>query len=161
MNQKVRAVLPIIAVVLLLSACSSNSMASTYKDDKKIASETNTFNMGDIEQEVSENRIEAKIDMIEGMETIWSFTAEDDMGIELSGEMAVQSGKAKLVLILPDSTLTVLAEKDSATESNEITQTLSVKKGLNRIKIVAEKNTKVDLEISSTGGEFKKMGIEW
>ena len=104
---KVRIILPTIAIMLLFSSCSFNSMLSIYNNDKKIASETNTFNLGEIEQEIDNKKIEAKIDDIEGMETIWSFTSDEDMDIELSGEMSIKSGKAKLVLILPDNTLKI------------------------------------------------------
>ena len=158
---KVRIILPTIAIMLLFSSCSFNSMLSIYNNDKKIASETNTFNLGEIEQEIDNKKIEAKIDDIEGMETIWSFTSDEDMDIELSGEMSIKSGKAKLVLILPDNTLILLAEKDFASNSNEITQTFSVKQGLNRIKIVAEKNTELDLVLASTDGDFQELGINW
>ena len=86
---------------------------------------------------------------------------ENAMDIELSGEMSIKSGKAKLVLILPDNTLILLAEKDFASNSNEITQTFSVKQGLNRIKLVAEKNTELDLVLASTDGDFQELGINW
>lgn len=161
MNLKVRIILPTTVVMILMSACSSNPMASVYNNDKKIASENNTFSLGDIEQEISDKKLEAKIDKIEGMETIWSFISEEDMDIELSGEMSVASGKAKLVLILPDNTLVLLAEQDSTSDNTEISQTFSIKKGLNRIKVVAEKNTKLDLDISSTDGEFYELGLDW
>lgn len=75
--------------------------------------------------------------------------------------MSIKSGKAKLVLILPDNTLILLAEKDFASNSNEITQTFSVKQGLNRIKLVAEKNTELDLVLASTDGDFQELGINW
>ena len=156
---KVRIILPTIAIMLLFSSCSFNSMLSIYNNDKKIASETNTFNLGEIEQEIDNKKIEAKIDDIEGMETIWSFTSDEDMDIELSGEMSIKSGKAKLVLILPDNTLILLAEKDFASNSNEITQTFSVKQGLNRIKLVAEKNTELYLVLASTDGDFHELCI--
>lgn len=162
MKLKAKFILPIVSMMILLSSCSFNLVESIYDNDEKIASETNTFNLGEIEQEISDNMIEAQIDNIEGMETIWSFTSEKDIDVELSGEFSVKSGKAKLVLILPDNTLAVIAEKDSTvTDNNEIMQTLSIKKGLNRIKIVAEKNTELELKLSSADGEFQKLGIDW
>lgn len=162
MRAKLSFILPIFATMIVMSSCSYNPMTFIYSDDKRIAGESNTFSLGEIEQEVSENTMKVKIDRIEGMETLWNFMAEADIDIELSGEILVKSGKAKLVLIYPDNTLSTIVEKDfiSADES-EISQTLSIKEGLNRIKVVAAKDTKLELNLSATDGEFRELGFDW
>ena len=91
--------------------------------------------------------------------------------LAIKSELPVQSANQEVLqedTILNKSVLFVqiaieilLAEKDFASNSNEITQTFSVKQGLNRIKLVAEKNTELDLVLASTDGDFQELGINW
>lgn len=93
-----------------------------------------------------------------GMDTIWKYHADEDRTLQMHYDLNVTNGKAKLVLITPDDTITPLAEQDSAgqapettvssdteTPSAESTTELNLKKGVNRIRIVCEKGTAFSL----------------
>ena len=69
----------------------------------------------------------------------------------------VISGKAKLVLINPKGEVSVIEECDSEMTA-PIKSNLNIENGENRIKIVADKNTKFDIDVSISEGEFKELG---
>lgn len=55
-------------VAFLLAGC-SNAMADVYDNESKIASDTNSFNLDGIEQEIDGNSYNATIEKMEGMDT--------------------------------------------------------------------------------------------
>lgn len=72
----------------------------------------------------------------------------------------VTRGKLKLVLISPDNSVTDLIETTNKSDLDDYaTNKLQIKKGLNRIKIVAGSNTSVEFSITIPSGEFEELGI--
>ena len=149
----------ILVVVLLVSTgCSSSKIRSIYNNDDKIASNSNSYNLSEDEQEIVGKRFSGKVEF-EGMDTIWTYESEDDIEIEMTYLLKLKKGKAKLVLISPDGSLTNTIEvnKDSVLEDYAVNK-LSIKKGLNRIKLVAA-NAKIEFDISIDYGTFSELGF--
>lgn len=95
---------------------------------------------------------------MEGMDTIWDWDAEEDTTLDITYTLNVLSGKAKLVLINSKGELSIIAECD--TEMTEPVQSiLNAEKGNNRIKLVADENTKFDIDISISEGDFNNLGM--
>jgi outer membrane lipoprotein-sorting protein len=84
-----------------------------------------------------------------GMDTIWRYDAENDIDVELAYLLSVsQGGKAKLVLITPDDEVIILSENTDNTQNAEMEyQTVSLKKGNNRIKIVGYDKSKLEFKL--------------
>ena len=94
------------------------------------------------------------------MDTIWTYEADKDMELDMKYLLNVTSGKLKLVLITPDSSVTNLIEATKESDMLDYSiNTLKIKKGINRIKIVADKNTSLKFNISIPNGEFKELGM--
>jgi len=149
----------ILIAVCLITGCATNPMVTVYDNDQKIASETNTYNLDKVDQTTEDGHFTASVEKMEGMDTIWSWDAEEDTTLDITYTLNVFSGKAKLVLINSKGEVSMIAECD--TEMTEpIQSTLNVEKGNNRIKIVANENTKFDVEISISEGDFKNLGMD-
>jgi len=144
--------------VCLITGCATNPMAAVYDDDQKIASETNTYNLDKVDQTTENGHFTASVEKMEGMDTIWDWDAEEDTTLDITYTLNVLSGKAKLVLINSKGELSIIAECD--TEMTEPIQSiLNAEKGNNRIKIVADENTKFDIDISISEGDFNNLGM--
>lgn len=145
-------------VVCLITGCASNPMAAVYSNDQKIASETNTYNLDNVDQTIEDGHFMASVDKMEGMDTIWVLDAGEDTTLDITYTVSVFSGKMKLVLINSKGEISIIVECD--TEMTEpVQRTLNVEKGNSRIKIVADKNTKFDIDISISEGDFKNLGM--
>lgn len=95
-----------------------------------------------------------------GMDTIWEYKVYEDKTLQMDYTLNVTSGKAKLVLITSDNTITTLAEQDgreqepdAAAHSDPETSSteLNLKRGTNRIRIVCGKGTAFSLSFNISG----------
>ena len=145
------------AVVCLITGCGRNPMLAVYDNDAKIASNTNTYSLINYEQVQSDLHFTASVEKMEGMDTIWVFDAEEDTAVDITYKLNVSSGKMKLVLINPEKEVSVIAECDSGME-DFVSDTLDIKKGNNRIKIVAGENTQFDIDFTISHGGLKELG---
>ena len=149
-----------IVLSMVLVGCSKNYMASIYNDNEKISSDANSFNLDVDKQSIDGKKSKGVIKKIEGMDTIWTYESDKDMELDMTYLLNVVSGKLKLVLISPDSSVTTLIERSKESEVVDYaTNTLQIKKGLNRIKIVANKNTSIEFNIIIPNGQFNELGM--
>ena len=146
--------------VVVCASCASTSMADMYDNDSKIAGNSNSYNLKNCEQHIDGQNYQCRIEKLEGMDTVWTYDAAEDVSAELSYSVSVYNGKMKLVLIAPDDSLTTIAEitAETASEASQ-KHTVHLKKGKNRIKVVAAKDTKLDIELSIPIGEFEELGF--
>ncbi len=127
-------------------ACASKPMVDIYDIDSKIADNSNSYNLINCEQRIEEQNYKCSIEKFEGMDTVWTYDAAEDVSAELSFFVSVYDGKMKLVLIAPDDSLTTIAEITPETKLEDpINYTINLKKGKNRIKVVAGIDTKLEL----------------
>ncbi|SFJ21878.1 hypothetical protein SAMN02910355_1608 [Terrisporobacter glycolicus] len=149
-----------IVLSMVLVGCSKNYITYIYNDNEKISSNTNSFNLDVDKQSIDGQEFKGVIKKIEGMDTIWTYESDKDIELDMTYLLNVVSGKLKLVLISPDSSVTTLIERNKESEVVDYaTNTLQIKKGLNRIKIVANKNTSIEFNIIIPKGEFKELGM--
>lgn len=149
-----------IVLSMVLVGCSKNYMTSIYNDNEKISSNTNSFNLDVDKQSIDGQEFKGVIKKIEGMDTICTYESDKDIELDMTYLLNVVSGKLKLVLISPDSSVTTLIERNKESEVVDYaTNTLQIKKGLNRIKMVANKNTNIEFNIIIPNGEFKELGM--
>lgn len=145
-------------VVFLLSGC-SNAMADIYDNESKITSDTNSFNLDGIEQEIEGNSYNATIEKMEGMDTVWTLDTEEETTVDISYDITWYNGKIKVALIYPDGELTTLAECKSNQDNSSNSTSLTLPQGEYRIKIIAGENTKFDISLSITDGSFHELGL--
>ena len=147
----------VLVMVCVAAGCGFNPMLAVYDDNAKIAGDTNTYNLSNYEQVQSDLHFTASVGKMEGMDTIWVLDAEEDMTVDITYQLSVFSGKMKLVLIDPEKEVSVIVECDSEMEET-VQSTLDVKKGNNRIKIVAAENTQFDIDMTISAGGLKELG---
>lgn len=156
---KIKDVMIAILIIYSLTACASNSMVEVYDNDSRIASSSNSYNIINVTQSIEEQKYKGSVEKFEGMETVWIYDASEDETVELTYHATVDSGKMKLVLITPDNSLVTIAEITSKTKLDDCQKyAINLKKGKNRIKVVGEKNTKFDMELSIPVGELSELG---
>lgn len=148
-----------VTLTLVLTGCSSGKISSIYNDDKEIASVNNSYNLNDSEQQIDNQKFTGTVEF-EGMDTIWKFDSENDVEIDMTYLLKISQGKAKLVLISPDGTLTTLIEtnKDSEVEDYAV-NTLFIKEGVNKIKLVAADKANIEFDINIDYGTFSELGF--
>lgn len=150
----------ICTIAFILLGCKGNPALSVYDDEAKISSETNSYNLDEAEQNIDSHNFVGNIGKFEGMDTIWYYESDKDTQIDMKYKIKVTSGKVKLVLISPDATTTTLVEiTDSSDLTDYAVNNLTIKKGENKIKMVAGKNTNLEFDISIEEGEFGELGF--
>ena len=139
----------LLCVVFMLTGCGMFDPNVDYDNDEKIASQANTYSKVNYRASEIDNTYELTCEVFEGMDTIWTYKASEDMERNVLITFRVESGKAKLVLISPDDTVKTIVE---ATEESgaveEVEVTLSLEEGSNRIKLVGIEDTSVELEMT-------------
>lgn len=145
-------------IAILMSGC-SNTMADIYDNESKITSDTNSFNLNGIKQEINGNSYNATVEKMEGMDTIWTMDVEEETTVDIEYDITLYNGKVKVVLISPDDELTILAECISNQDDSSNTTSLALTQGEYRIKIVAGEDTKFDISLSISDGSFHELGL--
>ena len=135
-------------------------MASIYNSVEKISSSTNSFNLDGANQIIDGDKFVGKVEKFEGMDTIWTYEATEDMELEITYLLNPMKGYVKLVLISPDNSLTdVIERSDKATFNDYATSTVQIQKGTNKLKMVGSKGCSVEFEITIPCGEFNPLGM--
>lgn len=159
MRKRIQIFAVICSIALLIPGCAMNSGKKVYDNEELIAADYNSYNLVQSKGFVDGNCLTGSALTMEGMGKIWEFDAPRDMDVKIESRIKVVSGKAKLVLIYPDDTLSVLKEYEADSEkAQEFSDTFQVKKGKNRIKLVAGKDTQIEYEISIDQGKMSSFG---
>lgn len=150
----------LLLVAMLVTGCSNNDIPSIYNSDIKISSITNSYNLVNATQIIEGDKFTGEVEKFEGMDTIWTYEATDDMVLEITYLLNAVKGKVKLVLISPDGSLTnVIERSDYGTFTDYATSTIPIKKGTNRLKMVGSKDCSVQFELTIPCGKFKELGV--
>ena len=149
-------ILMVLMAILIMAGC---SMGGIYDNDKSIQSDTNSFSLS-MESQKKTGQVLTGTGSMSGMDTIWVYKAEEDIELVMDCLLEVTAGKAKLVHIAPDDTLTVLTEvTQDDTETEPLQVTIPVKEGKNRIKLVAADDTQLYYSITIPEGELHSLGF--
>ena len=163
MNMQKKYIVLFISVLLPLScsaACNSNSFSGLYKDDVRLASESNTYSLVNDQQIIEGPTCTVSAERFEGMDTLWSYEAKEAETIELTYQLTVSSGKLKLILITSDNSITTITEVTQETKTSGYqTLRITLPAGENRMKLVGDSDTKFNMELSVPIGEFLELGF--
>ena len=83
-----------------------------------------------------------------GRETIWKKTLNENQDVEIDVSFRLSNGRAKIVHIDKDGNITTVIEctPDNSTDGF-VTETISLKSGKNRLKLVGYDCENIDLKI--------------
>ena len=159
MKKKKSICLTAVVTAVLISGCVMNTGARVYDSDRAIASSSNSYNLIDYTGNQNGNTVSGSAEKLDGMDTIWSYEAEEEKEVTLSWKLNVSSGKAKFVLINPDGELTTLVECFAGEDSEQSSSgTFEIKQGENRVKLVGAENTSLEYEFTADEGEVSSFG---
>ncbi len=130
--------------------CFGHNKKNIYTNNSKISSDNDNFSYI-YKKGTNENGKTNICFKFTGMDTIWSIISEDDAMISINFSSNIELGSFKVVLIDPHNNITKILE-----QSQEGTEVYKVKKGNNRIKIVArEAKGKLKLHITPERDELE------
>ena len=154
MKKTIIALLLCITVVSVLG-CDLNAINAIYSDDAKLAGNADSSASKLYSSKSVGNDFSLSATMT-GSKKVWDYNASADTDVTISYLLSVSSGgKAKLVLITPDSEVIIIIENTDNTTATEMqSQTLALKKGNNRIKIVGYESPKISLKLHIETGRF-------
>ena len=161
MQYKIKRWLAALAAGMLITGCSFavNPGERFYDNEEGIAGETNSYNLTNYSGSQDDNTVSGSAEKMEGMDTIWNYTASDDTEVILSWKLSVSSGKAKLVLIDPDGNLSTLVECEASSDGEqEGSGTFEIKQGENRVKLVGAEETALEFEFTADKGDVHTPG---
>lgn len=161
MNFKKRIILisMVSMIISLFIGCGNNSMDSIYDDNSKIANESDSFGLDKSNETIETESYKGYVEL-SGSGTVWRYKSNEDFDLEITYNLSVNSGKAKIVLISPDGTVVTLVENtEKAIMEGETSITLPIKKGDNRIKIIGYKKADIDIKLHIDEGTFEIMGF--
>lgn len=133
---KILLALTMICVCLSLAACGFDFSEEDYDSAAKIAN-GNKYQKTMAVKNMIGNSCEFSAGTMKGWDTVWSKSNLSSGEITVAVTLSVAEGKAKVVFIDADDKVRTLVECTADSASDHATQTLSVKSGNNRIKIVA------------------------
>lgn len=142
----------LMVAVLMLTGCATRSSA-VYFDEKAIAAQNDTYVLTHWSTE-REALTLTGWGVIAGALTLWSMNVEQETNVTIDTSFSVAAGRAKLVFIGPDGTVSTLLERTpNAPDSGDSVLTFTALPGMNRVKLVAENNTELTLRLAFSGGE--------
>ena len=149
MKYKILKILFFIALPLIFSGCSQNNLNDNYYNDNKLIAEKNNHGIMSSSTSPLENgKTHSEIPKLDGFIEILEANVNKDTETTLHIKLTVNSGKAKLVLVKPNSEIETLAEAISEKDSKQVESDVSVRciSGANKIKMVG-KNYSGNIEI--------------
>ena len=150
-DMKKRVFLLLFLLCLFLTGCNNEFAEKEYDFAEKIAQtedhyakEVSVFNPID-------GGYELTVSKFDGRETLWSATLEEAQNIEIDFSFSLSKGKAKIVHIDDEGNVITVIECLPETSTDEfITKTVSLKSGMNRLKIVGYDCEDVELKMLFT-----------
>ena len=145
--------------VLLLPGCVMNTGARVYDNERALSGEANSYNLTNYSGAQSDHTVSGSAEKLEGMDTIWDYDADERGEVNISYSLAVVSGKAKLIYVSPDETVTTLVECIADGENEQsASEFIEVEKGENRIRLVGAEGTSLEYEFTADMGEVEPFG---
>lgn len=141
--------------IVSFSGCAADRN-TIYDDDTQIVKSADSHLSQMSVYSRNDNEFNMSARAFTGAKTVWNYTAKNEGDVTFSFSLSVSGGgKAKLVLITPENEVITLVENVDNNETDEMqSQTVSLKKGKNRIKIVGYDDPKLNLVLSIDVGEL-------
>ena len=129
----------LVSACLLFAGCGNEYAEKEYNDLEKIADSADRYSKSVSTFSQLNNVFTLKSEKFDGRETLWRETVSSEKEIEIEVNLSVSKGAAKLVYIDNDNNVSTIIECSSETSKQQsITEKLTLKKGLNRLKIVGK-----------------------
>lgn len=143
-----------ICFCMLLTGCSNAFARQEYDSAEKIAQEGDRYAKENSVFNSIQGGYSLDVSKFDGRQTLWSDTLDADKDIEIDLSFVLSSGRAKIVHIDDAGNVTTIVEFTPETSAKEyVTQTVSLKSGQNRLKIVGYDCK--DIELKMLSPEFK------
>lgn len=147
------------AAAVLISGCTLNTGARVYDNERALAGKSNSYNLVNYSGSMSDNTVSGSAEKLEGMDTIWEFNTDEPTEVNISCNLTVTSGKAKLVYIDPDGTVTTIAECIAGEENEQsVSESIKAEEGENRMRLVGAEDTSLEYEFTADTGEVEPFG---
>lgn len=147
--------------VLLLICCTGCGAAQTspsediYNDEERLSTLYSSYSMERASQEINGQKMTGEYDTMNGMVMVWTYDAPEDMALDVRYLFHVSEGSVKLVLLDEYGKLSTITELSKPTEMDDYAVAeLSLKKGLNWIKIVGTDDAVVEFDMMIYEGSF-------
>lgn len=158
MKKRAKVVLFVLIILVFTSGCVLNTGAKVYDNENMIVKNYDSYNLVKSKQNVENNCMSGSAETMEGMRTIWKLDTSEASDVNISYKIKISSGKAKLVLISADNTITNLVECTPESDfEEEKSDTFHVEAGENRIKLIGAKDTKIEYKISADKGKIRNF----
>ena len=90
---------------------------------------------------------------------IWEFDTDEEKEVNISYSLTVTAGKAKLIYVSPDRTVTTLTECIAGEENGKsASEIIKAETGENRIRLVGAEGTSLEYEFTADMGEVGTFG---
>ena len=137
--------------MVILTGCGNTFAKKEYYDTNKIAAVEDRYSKVNSVFNPIDNGYSLKVKKFDGRQTLWPKTLEDDEDINIKIKLSLSEGTVKIVHVDGDGHVTTIIEctPDDCVE-DDIVKTVSLKRGLNKIKIIGYGCKNIDLELSSS-----------
>ena len=137
--------------MVILTGCSSAFAKKEYYDTNKIAAAEDRYSKENSVYNPIDNGYLLEVKKFDGRQTLWTKTLEDDEKINIKIKLSLSEGTVKIVHVDGDGHVTTIIEctPDECVEEY-VMKTVSLKKVINRIKIIGYGCKNIDLELSSS-----------
>lgn len=137
-------------VVVILTGCSNTFAKKEYYDADKIAETEDRYAKESSVLNPIDNGYSLEVKKYDGRQTLWTETLEESEDINVEIKLSLSEGTVKLVHVDEGGHVTTIIEcTPDNCEEKSVTKKVSLKKGLNKIKIVGYKCENIDLELFS------------
>lgn len=142
--------LVVLFMCFMLTGCSNGFAQKEYNAIDKIAETEDRYAKENFVFNPIDGGYSLVVAKFDGRETLWTKPLEDNKDTEIKIKLSLSEGTAKIVHLDEDGGVITIMEctGDNSTDGY-ILKTLSLKKGLNRIKIVGYGCRNIDLELLS------------
>ena len=141
-------------LLFILTGCSNTFAKKEYFDIDKIAETEDRYAKESSVSNPIDNGYSLKVKKFDGRQTLWTKTLEDNENIDIEIKLSLSEGTAKIVHVDENGYVTTIMECTSDNCVDEyVVKTVSLKKGLNKIKIVGYECKNIDLELLSSNFE--------
>lgn len=141
--------------MLLLTECNNSFAYKEYNARDKIAETEDRYAEEGFVFSPIHGGYSLVVEKFDGRDTLWTKSFEADKEIEIRIKLSLSKGTVKIVHIDDDGDIiTILEYTGHNSIDGYVSKTVSLKKGLNRIKIVGYECRNIDLALLST--DFEK-----
>lgn len=133
---------------LFITACNNEFARNEYDSDKKISQiEDHYAKVASVFNSI-DGGYSLTVSKFDGRQTLWTETLEENQNTDIDFSFSLSKGLAKIVHIDRDGNVTTIIECSPETATDGfVTETVSLKEGQNRLKIVGYDCEDIDLKI--------------